>query len=82
MQLLEAARNEDSSPKKEQLLKLGQFMVHAITQARDAEKAMEEAKQASRKAEVASALCKRSLGEVEKMVKGCRNEMVNGKGFL
>ena len=82
MQLLEAARNEDSSPKKEQLLRLGQFMVHAITQARDAEKAMEEAKQASRKAEVASALCKRSLGEVEKMVKGCRNEMVNGKGFL
>ena len=82
MQLLEAARNEDSSPKKERLLKLGQFMVHAITQARDAEKAMEEAKQASRKAEVASALCKRSLGEVEKMVKGCRNEMVNGKGFL
>ena len=82
MQLLEAARNEDSSPKKERLLKLGQFMVDAITQARDAEKAMEEAKQASRKAEVASALCKRSLGEVEKMVKGYRNEMVRGRGFL
>ena len=82
MQLLEAARIEGSSPKKERLLKLGQFMVDAITQARDAEKAMEEAKQASRKAEVASALCKRSLGEVERMVKGYRNEMVKERGFL
>ena len=57
-------------------------MVDAITQARDAEKAMEEAKQASRKAEVASALCKRSLGEVERVVKGFRNEMVKERGFL
>ena len=82
MQLLEAARIEGSSPKKERLLKLGQFMVDAITQARDAEKAMEEAKQASRKAEVASALCNRSLGEVERVVKQFRNEMVKEKRFL
>ena len=82
MQLLDAARIEGSSPKKERLLRLGQFMVDAITQARDAEKAMEEAKQASRKAEVASALCKRSLGEVERVVKGYRNEMVKGRGSL
>ncbi len=82
MQLLDAARIEGSSPKKERLLKLGQFMVDAITQARDAEKAMEEAKQASRKAEVASALCKKSLGEVERVVKGYRNEMVRERGFL
>ena len=82
MQLLEAARVEGSSPKKERLLKLGQFMVDAITQARDAEKAMEEAKQASRKAEVASALCKKSLGEVERVVKGFRNEMVKEGGFF
>ena len=82
MQLLDAARIEGSSPKKERLLKLGQFMVDAITQARDAEKAMEEAKQASRKAEVANALCKRSLGEVERVVKGYRDEMVRGRGFL
>ena len=54
----------------------------AITQARDAEKAMEEAKQASRKAEVASALCKKSLGEVERVVKGFRNEMVKEGGVL
>ena len=82
MQLLEAARTEGSSPRKERLLKLGEFMVDAITQARDAEKAMEEAKQASRKAEVANALCKRSLGEVEKVVKGYRNEMMKGREFL
>lgn len=82
MQLLEAARVEGSSPKKERLLKLGQFMVDAITQARDAEKAMEEAKQASRKAEVASALCRKSLGEVERVVKRFRDEMVKDGGFL
>ena len=69
MQILEDARNERSSPKKERLLELGRIMVDAITQARDAEKAMEEAKHAARKAEVANALCKKSLGEVEKYAK-------------
>ena len=82
MQLLEAARTEPSSPRKERLLKLGQFMVDAITQARDAEKAMEEAKQASRKAEVAHVLCKKSLGEVERVVKDHKNEFIEGRGLL
>ena len=50
-------------------------MVDAVTQARDAEKAMEEAKQAARKAEVANALCKKSLGEVENCVKQWRSEV-------
>ncbi|KAL8876749.1 MAG: hypothetical protein Q9192_008807, partial [Flavoplaca navasiana] len=58
--ILESARKESSSPKKERLLSLGKIMVDSITQARDAEKAMEEAKQAARKAEVAYALCKKS----------------------
>ncbi|KAL8673572.1 MAG: hypothetical protein Q9168_002004 [Polycauliona sp. 1 TL-2023] len=69
MQILESARKESSSPKKERLLSLGKIMVDSITQARDAEKAMEEAKQAARKAEVAYALCKKSVGDVANMVK-------------
>ena len=69
MQLLDSAREERSSPKKEKLLELGKIMVEAITQARDAEKAMEHAKQAARKAEVANALCKKSLGEVTRCVR-------------
>jgi hypothetical protein len=75
MQILNEARNERSSPKKERLLELGKIMVDAVTQARDAEKAMEEAKQAARKAEVANALCKRSLAEVEKCVMVWRCEV-------
>ncbi|KAL8911699.1 MAG: hypothetical protein Q9172_007626 [Xanthocarpia lactea] len=72
MQILESARRESSSPKKERLLSLGKIMVDSITQARDAEKAMEEAKQAARKAEVAYALCKKSVGDVANMVKEWR----------
>ena len=68
MQLLESARTERSSPKKERALELGTILVEAITQARDAEKAMEEAKHAARKAEVAHALCKKSVGDIAKKV--------------
>ncbi|KAL8732979.1 MAG: hypothetical protein Q9166_002377 [cf. Caloplaca sp. 2 TL-2023] len=68
MQILESARKESSSPKKERLLSLGKIMVDCITQARDAEKAMEEAKQAARKAEIAHALCKKTVGDVANMI--------------
>ncbi|KAL8995392.1 MAG: hypothetical protein Q9169_004869 [Polycauliona sp. 2 TL-2023] len=74
MQILESARKENSSPKKERLLSLGKIMVDSITQARDAEKAMEEAKQAARKAEVAYVLCKKSVGDVANMVKEWRGD--------
>ena len=78
MQILESARKERSSPKKERLLELGKIMVDSITQARDAEKAMEEAKQAARKAEVAHALCKKSVGDISKLVVEWRDEMARG----
>ncbi|KAL8846767.1 MAG: hypothetical protein Q9221_008173 [Calogaya cf. arnoldii] len=74
MQILDSARKESSSPKKERLISLGKIMVETITQARDAEKAMEEAKQAARKAEVAYALCKKSVGDVANMVKEWRDD--------
>ena len=75
MQILESARKEKASPKKERLLELGRVMVDAITQVRDAEKAMEEAKQAARKAEVASLLCKKSVRTITKNVQEWRSEM-------
>ena len=74
MQLLESVRTERSSPKKERALELGTIMVEAITQARDAEKAMEEAKQAARKAEVACALCNKAVGDVSRRVLEWRDE--------
>ena len=80
MQVLESARHERSSPKKERLLELGKIMVEGITQARNAEKAMEEAKQAARQAEVAHALCRKSLADVSRCVQEWRgNGMMNGK---
>ncbi|KAL6713762.1 hypothetical protein ACLMJK_008254 [Lecanora helva] len=73
MQILDSARNSQSSPQKERLLELGKIMVEGITQARNAEKAMEEARQAARRAEVAQALCQRSLREVGRCVQGWRD---------
>ena len=78
MQLLESARKERNSPKKERLLELGKILVDAITQARDAEKALEEAKHATRKAEVSYALCKKSVSDVKKVVEEWRDEMEKG----
>ena len=69
MQLLESARTEGSSPMKERCLELGRILVEAITQAREAEKAMEEARQAARRAEVAHLFCKRSVGDAAARVK-------------
>lgn len=56
-------------------------MVDALTQARDAEKAMEEAKQAARKAEVAHALCKKSVGDISKLVIEWKQEMARDAGY-
>ncbi|KAL9029201.1 MAG: hypothetical protein Q9196_002537 [Gyalolechia fulgens] len=75
MQILDSVRRESSSPKKERLLELGKLMVDTITQARDAEKAMEEAKQAARKAEVAHALCKKSVSDVANLVREWKGEV-------
>ncbi|MCJ1281059.1 hypothetical protein MMC26_000377 [Xylographa opegraphella] len=75
MDILETARHEPSSPKKERLLELGKIMVNALTQARDAEKAMEEAKQAARKAEISYMLCTKSVSEIAKSVQDWRLEL-------
>ena len=72
MAILDQARIEASGPRKENLVELGKLVVDAVTQARDAEKAMEEAKQAARKAEVAYALCAKSVSDVAKSVQDWR----------
>ena len=66
---------EQSSPKKERLLELGSVMVEALTQARDAERAMEEAKQAARKAEVAFLCCEKSVKDVTRSVMVWKREL-------
>ena len=70
--LLESARREQSSPKKEKLLALGKVVVDVITQARDAEKAVEECKLALGRAEKAREACTKAVIEVGGMVEGVR----------
>lgn len=74
MQLLDSVRMEENSPQKERRLELGTIMVQAITQAKEAEKAMEEAKHAARKADVAHILCKKSVREIALWVERWREE--------
>lgn len=72
LELLDLSRKERSSPLKENLLRLGSVLVEGIAQARNAEKALEEARLAARRAEVAHLLCERSLREVMRCVEGWR----------
>ena len=74
MQLLDSVRMEENSPQKERRLELGTILVQAITQAKEAEKAMEEAKHAARKADVAFILCKKSVRELAIWVERWRSE--------
>ena len=74
MSLLDSARKETSSPKKEKLLELGKIMVDCITRARDAELAFEEAKLAAARAERASEACRQAVREVGGMVEGLRRQ--------
>ncbi|KAH0562117.1 hypothetical protein GP486_003185 [Trichoglossum hirsutum] len=69
MSLLNSARYESDSPKKERLLALGKAMVDSITNARDAEKAMEEAKIAASNAEMYYVMARKSVLDVTNMVR-------------
>lgn len=75
LQLFESVRTESSSPKKERTLEMGTILVEAITQAREAEKAVGEAKIAARKAETAHAMCKKSVADITSRVQEWKDEM-------
>ncbi|KAI9841417.1 MAG: hypothetical protein M1837_000693 [Sclerophora amabilis] len=68
MHILESARNELDTPKKERLLEIGKMMVDAITYAREAEKAKEEAKVAADKAEMSFMLTRKKVLDVTRFV--------------
>lgn len=79
MRIIESALAEPSSPNKERLLELSKIMVHAVTQARDAETSMEQAKQAARDAEMSCVRCWKSVNEVGKSVQDWWLEMEKDK---
>ncbi len=64
MQLMESARNEQSAVRRDRLMQLSAMMYEAINQGTNAEQALEQAKDAVRRAEVASALCKEVLRDI------------------
>lgn len=75
MRLLDSVRSEENSIQKERVLKLSTIMVEAISQVREAEKAVEEAKQAMRKAELAHLFCKKGCREIVSLIEQWRNDM-------
>ncbi|KAI9853098.1 MAG: hypothetical protein M1838_001599 [Thelocarpon superellum] len=75
MEILTSARQEEHSPRKERLLEMGKVMVDAITNARDAEKAMEQAKMSADKAEMAYMMTRKSVLDVARLVKEWRDAM-------
>ena len=75
MQILESAKKETHSGKKERLLEMGKIMVNIITHARDAEKAMEQASLAARKAEMAYMLTNRTVLDVARRMELWKESM-------
>ncbi|KAI9877477.1 MAG: hypothetical protein M1830_003802 [Pleopsidium flavum] len=74
-QLCDSARRESAGPRKDRLMELSNFMVEAVTQAREAEMAMEEAKQAARRAEVSQARTRQSVMELTHMADVWRQKL-------
>ena len=72
MDLLVAARDEQSPPRKERLLQISKIMVNAITLARDAEKAAEDANLAAKKADLAREVCEGLVQDAGCLIKEWR----------
>lgn len=79
MQLIHSANLETSDLRKERLLALSQILVETITHAGDAEKAMEEAKHAARRAEVSYVLCQKDVDNVAKVVENWERHSGDGR---
>ena len=75
MQIITSARNEADEPTKERLLEMGKVMVDAITNARDAEKAMEQAKGAANRAEMACVMTRKSLLDVGRLIEEWKGDI-------
>ncbi|KDB27275.1 hypothetical protein H109_00950 [Trichophyton interdigitale MR816] len=58
MEILDSARNEVDTSRKEKLIRLGKILIEAVNNSHDAEKAMLTAIQAAKEAEVACAMAK------------------------
>lgn len=80
MRIINSASLETSSPRRETLFELSQALVDMLARAREAEKAMLEAKHAARMAELSHVRCQRSVSDVVECVE--RWERNSGGGGL
>ncbi|KAI9682294.1 MAG: hypothetical protein M1817_000348 [Caeruleum heppii] len=80
MHLLKSARNETQTPKKEQLLEMGKVMVDAITSARDADRAQEEAKVAAGRAEMAAVMTRKSVVRMTDLLREWQQDATKAVG--
>ncbi|KAK4989598.1 hypothetical protein LTR50_003064 [Elasticomyces elasticus] len=68
MGIMEQARSESDSPKKERMLSLAQVMVNALSSVREAERSMLEAQQAAESARMSYELTQRSMVEMGRLI--------------
>ena len=64
IRMCDSARAQPTLPMTETYIQVSAMMVKAVSQARDAQKCFEEARQAFRKAEVASLLCEKHVSDM------------------
>ncbi|KAL1955060.1 hypothetical protein VTO42DRAFT_9049 [Malbranchea cinnamomea] len=69
MELLEAARLEQETSKKEKLIRIGKILIKAVNYAHDAEKAMLTAMQAAKEAEISCAMAKENAFRLSQVVR-------------
>ena len=68
MSLLRQAQNERNTAKKAQLLNMAKYMVEIVTNAKDAQKAAEEAEAYSHKADICALKCGKALVDLVELV--------------
>ncbi|KMP07300.1 hypothetical protein CIRG_06981 [Coccidioides immitis RMSCC 2394] len=78
MEVLDSARTEPDTRNKERLVKLGSFLIEAVNNSNDAEKAMITAIQAAKQAEISCALAKENALRIGRVAREWLGETING----
>ncbi|WEW54717.1 hypothetical protein PRK78_000140 [Emydomyces testavorans] len=79
MEVLDSARAEPDAGKKEQLVRLGSYLIEALNHSNDAEKAMITAIQAAKQAEISCALAKENALRIGQVARGWLGDTNSGQ---
>ncbi|EFE31208.1 uncharacterized protein ARB_01827 [Trichophyton benhamiae CBS 112371] len=80
MEILDSARNEVDTSRKEKLIRLGKILIEAVNNSHDAEKAMLTAIQAAKEAEVACAMAKENAMKMSQVACDWARPLASAKG--